>query len=43
MPQEWTPIGAIAIGYYDPDANPGRPALRSRREPLADLVHRGHW
>jgi nitroreductase len=43
VPEEWTPIGAIAVGYYDPDANPGRPALRSRRKPLADLVHRAHW
>ena len=43
VPEEWTPIGAIAVGHYDPEANPDRPALRSRRKPLADLVHRGHW
>jgi nitroreductase len=43
VPEEWTPIGAIAVGHYDPDANPARPALRSRRKPLTDLVHRGHW
>jgi nitroreductase len=43
VPPEWTPIGAIAVGYYDPADNPSRPALRSRRKPLADLVHRGHW
>lgn len=43
VPPEWTPIGAIAVGYYDPESNPDRPALRSRRKPLADLVHRGHW
>jgi len=34
---------SAGFGYYDPDANPDRPALRSRRKPLADLVHRGHW
>jgi nitroreductase len=43
VPEEWTPIGAIAVGYFDPDDNPVRPGLRSRRKPLADLVHRGRW
>ena len=43
VPQEWTPIGAIAVGYPDPDANPARPALPSHRKPLAELVHRGRW
>jgi nitroreductase len=43
VPPEWTPIGAIAVGHFDPDSNPVRPGLRSRRKPLADLVHRGRW
>jgi nitroreductase len=43
VPPEWTPIGAIAIGHFDPDDNPARPELRSRRKPLTDQVHRGHW
>jgi len=43
VPQEWTPAGAIAVGHFDPDSNPVRPGLRSRRKPLADLVHRGRW
>ncbi len=43
VPPEWTPIGAIAVGHFDPDSNPARPGLRSRRKPLADLVHRGRW
>ena len=43
VPQEWTPVGAIAVGHFDPDSNPVRPGLRSRRKPLADLVHRGRW
>ena len=43
VPEEWTPIGAIAVGYFDPDANPVRPELRNRRKPVADLVHRGRW
>lgn len=43
VPPEWTPIGAIAVGHFDPDSNPVRPELRSRRKPLTDLVHRGRW
>jgi nitroreductase len=43
VPQEWTPIGAIAVGHFDLDANPARPGLRSRRKPLTELVHRGRW
>ncbi|MGD0239866.1 MAG: nitroreductase family protein [Streptosporangiaceae bacterium] len=43
VPREWTPIGAIAVGHFDPGSNPARPGLQSRRKPLADLVHRGRW
>jgi nitroreductase len=43
VPQEWTPIGAIAIGYPDPGASPVPPARASDRKSLADLVHRGRW
>jgi nitroreductase len=43
VPPEWTPIGAIAIGYPDPAADPVAPARSRDRKPLADLVHRGHW
>jgi hypothetical protein len=43
VPEEWTPIGAIAVGHVDPDANPARPELRSRRKPLTELVHHGRW
>jgi nitroreductase len=43
VPPEWTPIGAIAVGHFDPGSNPVGPGLRSRRKPLADLVHRGRW
>jgi nitroreductase len=43
VPQEWTPIGAIAVGHFDPAANPARPGLRSRRKPFDEVVHRGHW
>jgi nitroreductase len=43
VPAEWTPIGAIAIGYPDPAADPVPPARASDRKSLDELVHRGHW
>jgi nitroreductase len=43
IPGEWTPIGAIAIGYPDPGADPVPPALASDRKSLDELVHRGRW
>lgn len=43
VPAEWTPIGAIAVGYPDPANDPVRPARRSERKPLAGLVHHGRW
>jgi nitroreductase len=39
VPPQFTPIGAISIGYSD---EPPRD-LSSRRKPLADTVHRGRW
>jgi len=43
VPPEWDPIGAIAIGYPDPDTDPVPPARPGDRKPLAELVHHGHW
>ena len=43
IPTEWTPIGAIAIGYPDPAADPVPPARASDRKSLDELVHWGHW
>ncbi len=43
VPEEWTPIGAIAIGYPDPAADPVPPARASDRKPLDELVHRSRW
>ncbi len=39
VPPEFSPIGAISIGYSD---EPPRD-LRSRRRPTEDVVHRGMW
>jgi nitroreductase len=43
VPAEWTPIGAIAIGYPDPGADPVPPARASNRKSLGELVHLGRW
>jgi nitroreductase len=43
VPDEWMPVGAIAIGHPDPANDPIRPARPSERMPLAGLVHRGRW
>jgi nitroreductase len=43
VPEEWEAIGAIAIGHPDPREETGGSALRRRRKPLADIVHRGGW
>jgi nitroreductase len=43
VPGEWTPIGAIAIGYPDPEADPVPQPSASMRKTLDELVHQGHW
>ncbi|MGH3416622.1 MAG: nitroreductase family protein [Actinocrinis sp.] len=40
VPEEFEPIGAIAIGY---DAEPAPRDLRARRKPLEQIVHHGSW
>ena len=39
VPPQFTPIGAISVGYSD---EPPRD-LRGRRRPAADVLHRGQW
>ena len=41
VPDEWTPVGALAIGHRLPD-EPSR-SLRRGRRPLEEVVHRGRW
>jgi nitroreductase len=41
VPDAYTPIGAIAIGYPAPDE--ASPSLRRGRRSLDDVVHRGTW
>jgi nitroreductase len=39
VPPQFTPIGAISVGYGD---EPPRD-VSDRRKPVADVVHRGRW
>lgn len=39
VPDHFSPIGAISIGYSDEPARD----LSSRRKPLDEIVHRGRW
>lgn len=41
VPDAYTPIGAVTVGY----PAPGRPSppLRRGRRPLEEVVHRGFW
>jgi nitroreductase len=44
VPEQWTPIGAIAIGHPDPAGDPAPSSARSiTRKSLDELVHRGQW
>jgi nitroreductase len=40
VPDDHEPIGAVAIGH---SAETSVRDLRSRRRPVADVIHRGHW
>lgn len=43
IPDEFDPIGVVALGHRAPSTgNAGSPARRSRR-PLDEIVHRGRW
>jgi len=41
IPDEYTPIGAIAIGYAAPDTP--SPSLKRGRRPQATVIHRAGW
>jgi nitroreductase len=43
VPDEWMPVGAIAIGHPDRGNDPIPPLRPGERKPLTGLVHRGHW
>jgi nitroreductase len=41
VPAEFTPIGAITVGYRAADRR--SPSLRRGRRPVEEVVHRGRW
>ena len=41
IPDDWNPIGAVAVGWPAPDEP--SPSLRRGRRRLDDVVHRGRW
>jgi hypothetical protein len=43
VPDQWMPIGAIAIGHPDPASDPVPPGRAGDRKSLEELVHRGRW
>ena len=43
VPEQWTPIGAIAIGHPDPASTGPARAGQATASSLGELVHRGHW
>jgi nitroreductase len=43
VPEQYVPIGAVAIGHPDPATDPGGSSKVIKRRTLDDLVHRGRW
>ncbi|GIF52719.1 nitroreductase [Asanoa ferruginea] len=41
VPAEFTPIGAVTVGYRAPDRR--SPSLKRGRRPVDQVVHRGRW
>jgi nitroreductase len=41
VPEEYSPIGALTVGYPAPDRR--SPSLKRGRRPVAEVVHRGRW
>ncbi|HEY3006566.1 MAG TPA: nitroreductase family protein [Micromonosporaceae bacterium] len=41
VPDQFTPIGALTIGYGRPDRR--SPSLRRGRRDVTEVVHHGHW
>jgi nitroreductase len=42
VPEEYTPIGCVTLGYTGPD-DPRSPSLRRGHRPVEEVVHRGQW
>lgn len=42
VPDDWAPIGTVAIGHPAPD-RPSSSVVTRRRRPAAEAIHRGRW
>jgi nitroreductase len=42
VPDEWTPVGTVAIGHPAPD-RPSSSVAARRRRPAGEAIHRGRW
>jgi nitroreductase len=42
VPDEWSPVGTVAIGHPAPD-RPSSSVATRRRRPAAEAIHRGGW
>jgi nitroreductase len=41
VPEQYTPVGVLSVGYPAPDRR--SPSLKRGRRPVDDVVHRGRW
>ena len=42
VPDAYSPIGTVAVGYAEPD-DPPSPSLKRGHRPASDVIHHGHW
>ena len=42
VPEDWTPVGTVAVGHAAPD-RPSSSVATRRRRPAAEAIHRGAW
>lgn len=42
VPEEWAPVGTVAVGHPAPD-RPSSSVATRRRRPAAEAIHRGGW
>lgn len=43
IPEDYSPIGAISVGYRSPDEPPQSNRVSERRRAPDDVIHRGQW
>lgn len=43
VPEDWLPIGVVALGHPDPSRDRRSPSLRRGRRDPAEVIHMGQW